>query len=349
MLSTSLLLLSAAATSALVPSSRFVGRSRVVAPLRAAGGPPQYDKFDGALVANDIVGRGANLLRVSRSFFGPISFATIAARLVVQSQNVAAANRPAHPSPSPLITPTARCPCDTKLEAANTYAPGHVIALEIEDVAAPSGEWLRGPYTVTRATSETFDIIVKVVGKKSEAFAAAPLGTTLRFGGRFHTPILDGVDPSAERVVAIATGTGAGPVLGFTELAMAKRSGLRVDVFAGFRDDADVMCAAAIDDLKARHPDRLTWTDVVSAGDPDGRVSGTAALRAVAAAAAAETTHYHLIGNGAMVNEWRAGLKDAGVDDDRVTTEIYFNHKAEPDADVVARIASALKPAGVGA
>lgn len=298
MLSTSLLLLSAAATSALVPSSRFVGRSRVVAPLRAAGGPPQYDKFDGALVANDIVGRGANLLR---------------------------------------------------LEAANTYAPGHVIALEIEDVAAPSGEWLRGPYTVTRATSETFDIIVKVVGKKSEAFAAAPLGTTLRFGGRFHTPILDGVDPSAERVVAIATGTGAGPVLGFTELAMAKRSGLRVDVFAGFRDDADVMCAAAIDDLKARHPDRLTWTDVVSAGDPDGRVSGTAALRAVAAAAAAETTHYHLIGNGAMVNEWRAGLKDAGVDDDRVTTEIYFNHKAEPDADVVARIASALKPAGVGA
>ena len=238
----------------------------------------------------------------------------------------------------------------TKLEAANTYAPGHVIALEIEDAAAPSGEWLRGPYTVTRATSETFDVIVKVVGKKSEAFAAAPLGTTLRFGGRFHTPILEGVDPSAERVVAIATGTGAGPVLGFTELAMAKRSGLSVDVFAGFRDDADVMCAAAIDDLKARHPDRLTWTDVVSAGDPDGRVSGAAALRAVAAAAAAaETTHYHLIGNGAMVNEWRAGLKDAGVDDDRVTTEIYFNHKAEPDADVVARIASALKPAGVGA
>ena len=81
---------------------------------------------------------------------------------------------------------------------------------------------------------------------------------------------------------------------------------------------------------------------MLSAGpSPDGRVTAKKTVESVAARAD-RTTHFHLIGNGAMVNEWRAGLKGAGVPEDLVTTETYFNHKAEPDPAVVDRIAAAL-------
>ena len=55
-----------------------------------------------------------------------------------------------------------------------------------------------------------------------------------------------------------------------------------------------------------------------------------------------EDTHYHIIGNGQMVNEWKAGLADAGVPDSKVTVEMYFNHKSLPDVDAVNRIAQTI-------
>ena len=41
------------------------------------------------------------------------------------------------------------------------------------------------------------------------------------------------------------------------------------------------------------------------------------------------STHYHMVGNGAMVNEWLEGLEKAGLPKERITHETYFNHKAE--------------------
>ena len=97
-------------------------RARRVSALR--GGPPQYDKIDATLVANEVVGRATNLLRLE--------------------------------SDAPL-----------------DYKAGHVLALEVEK----DDEWLRGPYTVTRATEKTFDVVIRVCGKKSEVMAAAPVGS----------------------------------------------------------------------------------------------------------------------------------------------------------------------------
>ena len=48
-------------------------------------------------------------------------------------------------------------------------------------------------------------------------------------------------------------------------------------------------------------------------------------------------------GRGQMVSEFKSGLQKAGVPDDKVTIEIYFNHKADVDTDVVDRIAAAVK------
>jgi NAD(P)H-flavin reductase len=78
---------------------------------------------------------------------------------------------------------------DSKIE----YKPGHVFALEIEDPDDPSKEWLRGPYTISRATETSFDVLIKVVGKKTETFTAAHPNSPVRFGGKFHVPIIDGI------------------------------------------------------------------------------------------------------------------------------------------------------------
>ena len=270
------------ATTALQPQLR-VRRSSA---LRAEGGPPQYDKVGATLVANEVVGRATNLLRLE--------------------------------SDEPL-----------------DYRAGHVLALEVEE----AGEWLRGPYTVSRATEKTFDVVMRVCGKKTETMAAAPVGSRWRFGGKFHVPILEGINDHATRVVCLATGTGFGPVLGFAEEALASRADLKLTVLAAFREAEDVCCKDAVQRLCVTHSERFECAYVISS--TDGRISSETPLATIADIADAET-HFHLIGNGEMVNEWKAGLGKAGVADDFVTTETYFNHKAEADADVVERISTTI-------
>ena len=42
----------------------------------------------------------------------------------------------------------------------NDYKPGHVFALELDD-AQEDGSVLKGPYTVSRATPDSFDVLIK--------------------------------------------------------------------------------------------------------------------------------------------------------------------------------------------
>ena len=158
-------------------------------------------------------------------------------------------------------------------------------------------------------------------GNKSEVMAASPVGSRWRFGGKFHVPILEGIAERATRVVCLATGTGFGPVLGFAEEAMA-HSDLKLTVLAGFREAEDVCCKDAVQRLCVLHPERFECAYVISS--TDGRISSDTALASIADIADADT-HFHLIGNGAMVNEWKEGLGKAGVPEEFVTTETYFN------------------------
>jgi hypothetical protein len=74
------------------------------------------------------------------------------------------------------------------------YEPGHVLALEMkapqevdgdggnsktQKDAEANGGWMRGPYTVSRSTDKSIDILVKVVGQKSKQFSIAKSGTLL--------------------------------------------------------------------------------------------------------------------------------------------------------------------------
>mmetsp|Transcript_15487 Transcript_15487/g.34814 ORF Transcript_15487/g.34814 Transcript_15487/m.34814 type:complete len:312 (-) Transcript_15487:678-1613(-) len=276
---------------------------------RFFAGPPQYEKLEGTLREAEPVGKGNVLLHIDVS--------------------------------------ERSCPID--------YRPGHVLALEIEDSESTGAEeekenggWLRGPYTVSRATEDTLQVMIKVVGKKSEAFSSAPPGTPIKFGGKFHVPIVDGIDTNiAKRVVLISTGVGVGPCIGAIEIALKKHDFPRMELFACYREPDEVACRDLLDSLKDESRGRFSWKAVLSS--ETGRISSTTkSIEEVRGKSDdLSSTHYHLIGNAQMVNEWKQGLTNGGIPEDLITIEQYFNHKATIDTDVVNRIASLISsPAG---
>jgi len=253
----------------------------------------------------------------------------------------------------------------------NDYEPGHVLALEIEaentkgdsifenpferpektqkDIDKNDG-WMRGPYTVSRATSRSFDILIKVCGEKSHRFALAMPGSAVKFGGKFKVPIVDGIKEGVKRVVMVSTGVGVGPCIGAIEKLLNDNgngngngnAGMDVELLASYKEQGDVIYVDYLNELQEKH-ERFHWKAILS--EETGRLSASEEnlknlVSPNKASSLLEETHYHLIGNGGMVNEFKAGLEKAGVPDDQVTLEIYFNHRAEVDTDAVDRIAS---------
>eukprot|EP00578_Thalassiosira_sp_NH16_P021619 CAMPEP_0181085648 /NCGR_PEP_ID=MMETSP1071-20121207/5338_1 /TAXON_ID=35127 /ORGANISM="Thalassiosira sp., Strain NH16" /LENGTH=332 /DNA_ID=CAMNT_0023167457 /DNA_START=68 /DNA_END=1066 /DNA_ORIENTATION=+ len=285
--------------------------------LLAAGGAPQYDKIQATLRQAERVGDGSVMLHI-----------------------------------------------DTQEMV--DYEPGHVIALEIkaeseegndetidsktQKDAADNGGWMRGPYTVSRSTEHTLDILIKEVGAKSKRFATAEAGTPLQFGGKFKVPILEGIDAeTTKRVVLVSTGVGVGPCIGAIEMALSRGKGEPsfppIDLIASYRTEEEVLYKDHLDKLQVQHEDKFAWRAIVT--NKQGRLSSsTDNLKMLTDTkfhnVGVDGTHYHLIGNGQMVSEFKAGLEKAGVPEDKVTLEMYFNHKAEVDVDVVDRIADVV-------
>lgn len=277
--------------------------------LLAAGGPPQYEKFQGTLNRAEQVGDGSFMLHI-----------------------------------------------DT--EDVVEYEPGHVLALEMtakdDDIvkdeesktykdAKENGGWMRGPYTVSRSTDKSIDILIKVVGEKSKQFSTAKSGTAVQFGGKYHVPILEGIDvDTTNRVVMISTGVGVGPCIGAIEKALEQESFPPIDLIASYRTEGEILFRDYLNQLQKENAAKFSWKAIISS--EQGRISSsTDSLRVLTDTNSnAGLTHYHLIGNGQMVSEFKAGLQQAGVKEDKVTVEMYFNHKAGVDQDAVDRIAAVV-------
>jgi len=286
--------------------------------MMAEGGPPQIDWQDGLIVSNDVLARGTNQMRI-------------------------------------------------KASSAVDYKPGHILGFEL---AHPeTGEGLKGPYTVTRSSSDEFDVIYRVIpdGRKTPFMEKLAEGDAVRFGGRFGTPVADGIASECDRVIGVATGAGLGPLVGYAESALSDADGPSVELYCGFRDLQDVCSGAAVEALQQQYPDRFKWTPIISkpmactavglAGMATDVSSASADLQEVAPSFAqgrvssavpgmlgevSGTTHFHLVGNGQFIVDFQAGLLAAGVSEERVTTEKYFNGKAEADEAVVNFIAEAI-------
>jgi len=284
--------------------------------LYAEGGAPQYDKIDAVLRQAEVVGDGSVMLHIDTT---------------------------------------------TSIE----YEPGHVLALEIkgnddDDIDSKTADdmknnrgWMRGPYTVSRSTEKSLDVLLKVVGDKSKRFASAKPGTALKFGGKFKVPIIEGIanGENVKRVVLLSTGVGVGPCIGAIEKVLLEGSEdfanfPTVELYASYRTEREIVYKDHLDTLQNEHPERFLWKAIVSS--ESGRISSNEEnlnclfSSAFARDSSLHDTHYHLIGNGQMVNEFKAGLAKAGVPDDKVTTEMYFNHKAPVNDSVVDRIANAV-------
>lgn len=140
----------------------------------------------------------------------------------------------------------------------------------------------------------------------------------------------------------ISTGVGVGPCIGAIEKALEQEAFPPIDLIASYRTKGEILFRDYLDQLQKENGDKFSWKTIISS--EQGRISSSAdSLRVLTDTNSnAGLTHYHLIGNGQMVSEFKAGLQQAGVKEDKVTVEMYFNHKAEVDQDAVDRIASAV-------
>jgi len=224
------------------------------------------------------------------------------------------------------------------------YKPGHVIALEIQDDNSDEDDkWMIGPYTISRSTEKNMDVLLRVVGKKSEAFANCDKDTPIRFGGKFKVPILEGISKeTTKKITFISTGVGVGPMVGAIESAIADGTYPPIELFALYRTKADIVYKEHLDELSRSNPSLFKWNAIISSDDT-GRLSSEKNIgRVFDNSLGIEDTHYHLIGNALMVKEWQAGLVKGNVPEEKVTIEQYFNHKAQADYEVVETIAKAV-------
>ena len=79
------------------------------------------------------------------------------------------------------------------------YKPGHILGLGFSH----DGVDLKGPYTVTRSSDSQLDVVYRIIpdGRKTPLMASMEAGAAVRFGGKFGTPIEDGIALGVDRVV----------------------------------------------------------------------------------------------------------------------------------------------------
>ena len=216
------------------------------------------------------------------------------------------------------------------------FEPGHVVSLRLD------GQ--RHPYTISRVLPERRGLVFlcRIIpgGRLTPALAAAGPGARIEVHGLHHAPIRQGIAEEAQAFVGLATGSGIGPLWGFAEAALAAGWDRPIQLFAGFREAADICLKPELDALQARYP-HFRWQPTLSQPAPDWPgLRGHLGESVPPLLAAPRTCHYHLVGNGAMLAEMTAALAEAGVPESQVTTEVFFNFNAEADPATVRTIAS---------
>mmetsp|Transcript_46009 Transcript_46009/g.49631 ORF Transcript_46009/g.49631 Transcript_46009/m.49631 type:complete len:277 (+) Transcript_46009:44-874(+) len=173
-------------------------------------------------------------------------------------------------------------------------------------------------------------------------------------------------DTATKRVVMISTGAGVGPCIGAIELLLSvpdsnhDENDVAIDLIASFRTRDEITMVTDLDRLQSKAHSlgkKFNWKAVIT--EEVGRLSSRkpdilqqSYLKYSSNdnddndddhnLCMIRNTHYHLIGNGQLVNEWTKGLTTAGIPTKRITSEAYFNHAAEPDATAINNICEAI-------
>jgi NAD(P)H-flavin reductase len=225
-------------------------------------------------------------------------------------------------------------------ELAAAYEPGHVLSLGIP----LDGALLRHAYTVSWSdhADRRFAHLYRVIaeGRMTPRMSQLSPGAKMFFHGPFHTPIQQEIQAEAERIILIATGTGVGPLFGYARKTLRAGEARRVSLYASFREESDICLSDDLGALARRHSN-FEWRYGVTrptngwrgfTGRVTDWVPGEIARHRL------DRFHFHLVGNGEMVHLVRQALYRAGVVEERVSTETYFNHHAEPAEAEVDRL-----------
>lgn len=226
------------------------------------------------------------------------------------------------------------------------HRAGNIISLYVD----VGGKRQRRPYTVSAVNPEGQEIglLLRIIrgGQVSSALSYMGQGNEVAVSGRMGKPIHELIYPGAKQFVGVSTGSGIGPLAGFVREALSDPNWqIPMTLVCGFRSEADI---CLIEQLDAMSEDpRFTWYPSLSAPEipdysgPRGRV--TRSLPEILPSL--KGAHVHLVGNGAMVSEMRGGLSAAGMEPERISSEIYFNRGHRPDGLIVARLAERYRGA----
>ena len=226
------------------------------------------------------------------------------------------------------------------------FEPGHVLGLGLK---LNDDTLMRHAYTVSRGQpwARRFEHLYRIVsgGRMTQRLAQLSSAATVYFHGPFHTPIQQEIRPDAEHIILISTGAGIGPLFGYTQKALAEGETRPITLYAGFREESHTCLAEELNELAGRHSNfawhftltrpSKTWRGLT------GRVTECVPDRIDRQKL--EAYHFHLVGNGEMVQLVRRALHRAGVPPGRVSIETYFNHYAEPPNGEIDRLSGRFK------
>jgi NAD(P)H-flavin reductase len=236
------------------------------------------------------------------------------------------------------------------LEAADelpaAFDPGHVLGLGLRTA---ENSLMRHAYTVSRGAPalRRFEHLYRVIagGRMSPRLAALSPEDEVFFHGPFHTPIQHEIHPQAEGIALISTGAGIGPLFGYAEKTLSEGEARPITLYAGFREESHSCLGGELSGLQVRYRN-FDWHFTLTRPSGDwkglaGRVTQCVPERI--GGEGLQELHFHLVGNGEMVQLVKSALHAAGVLPDRVSIETYFNHYVHPDKDEVEQLAARFR------
>jgi NAD(P)H-flavin reductase len=223
------------------------------------------------------------------------------------------------------------------------HEPGTVVGLSMQHGSGT----LRHAYTVSRVdpAGRTLEFLYRVIpdGRMTPHLAALQPGGELTLAGRGGHPIPAEVDTKPAALVLVSTGTGIGPIYGFSQAALAAGLRLPIKLFAGFREEADTCLREELQALAGKHPN-FEWHFSLSRPGPAWQgLRGHVTESMPSVLGPVRDLHFHLVGNGNMVVELYKVLMQVGLKDERVTSEIYFNYQENLDPEKIRSLASKFK------
>jgi NAD(P)H-flavin reductase len=226
------------------------------------------------------------------------------------------------------------------LDSPMDFEPGTVLGLAMRH----GDGTLRHAYTVSWAdpAKRTLEFLYRVIphGRMTPHLAALAPGAELTIAGRGGHPITGEVDTDAAGLVLVSTGTGLGPLYGFSRLALEGGFQRPIKLFAGFRELQDACLQAELQGLAASHPN-FEWHFSLSRPQESwGGLRGHVSESLAEVVGAVKDLHFHLVGNGNMVVELYRALMLVGLKDERVTSEVYFSYPEDLDPEKLKALAS---------